>query len=433
MLFDSLYGALYREALMEKIMRRRRLKGKTGEIFFYPGKQFRKILGERSLPFDSIVLKAEQSNTALLYDSAFFFKLYRRTAEGVNPDMEIIRFLTEKTKFRSIPYFAGAIEYTLAGKAPHVLGMLQEYVPNQGDAWTYSLDAVKRYFERLLSKRHAFGADELAMSVFDFEVPELPAQVQELVGGIYLEFARLLGQRTAELHLALSSVDSDPAFAPEPFSLLYQRSLYQSLRSLTRKVLQLFGSGMRRLPEALREEAREICDSEKAILRQFEKILKKKLPVTKTRIHGDFHLGQVLYTGKDFVLIDFEGEPARSLSERKIKRSPLVDVAGMLRSFHYAVHAEYFSHISLRPEHVPELQPWLDLWYHCVAKTFLSAYRTTAGDAGFLPKEPKDLTTLIEVFLLEKAVYELGYEINNRPEWLVIPFRGISSILGTRE
>ncbi|KPJ97763.1 MAG: alpha-amylase [Nitrospira bacterium SG8_35_4] len=430
MLFDSLYGPPNRDGIIEKIMRRKRLKGTTGEIFFYPGKQFRKILGERSLPLDSIVLKAEQSNTSLLYDGAFFFKLYRKTAEGVNPDMEIIRFLTEKTKFTNIPLFAGAIEYTLTGKAPHVLGMLQEYVPNQGDAWAYSLDAVKRYFERLLSKRHDFGAEELAVSVFDFDVQDTPLQVQELVGGIYLEFVRLLGQRTAELHMALSSDESDPAFAPEPFSLLYQRSLYQSLRSLTRKVLQLFSAGMRKLPEALREEAREICDSEKAILRQFEKILKKKLPVTKTRIHGDYHLGQVLYTGKDFILIDFEGEPARSLSERKIKRSPLVDVAGMLRSFHYAVHAEYFSHISLRPEHVPELQPWLDLWYHYVAKTFLSAYRTTAGDAGFLPKDLKDLTTLMEVFLLEKVVYELGYEINNRPEWLVIPFRGIRSILG---
>ncbi len=430
-LFESIYNSDWRESLLERISRRKRMKGRAGQIISYPGTVFRKALGERSLPIDSTVIKAEQSNTSIQYDNSFYFKLYRRTAEGMNPDMEIIRFLTAKTKFTHISSFAGALEYRAKGTGSCVLGMLQEFVPNQGDAWMYALDAVKRYFDRLLSKRHNISADTLAISLFDIESSEMEPQVEELVGGVNLEFSRLLGQRTAELHLALASVDDDPDFSPEPFSLLYQRSLYQSFRSLTRKVFQPFGGSLKRLPENIRDEAKSIYGAETIILKHFEKILKKKISVTKTRIHGDYHLGQVLYTGKDFIIIDFEGEPARSLTERKIKRSPLVDIAGMLRSFHYAVHCEYFNHVLLRPEDAAVLQQWLDLWYTCTGKAFLSAYRLTAGTSPFIPKDPDEFQTLIEVFMLEKAVYELGYEMNNRPDWLVIPIKGIQGILGT--
>ncbi|KPK35121.1 MAG: alpha-amylase [Nitrospira bacterium SG8_35_1] len=432
-LFDSFYNPVFRDRIIDVTGRRKRLRGRTGDIFSYPGRQFRKIIGERSLPLESVVLKAEQSNTSLLYDNAFFFKLYRKTSEGMNPDMEIIRFLTEKTKFASIPSFAGALEYRVKGQDPCILGMLQEYVPNQGDTWTYSLDAVKGYYDRILSKRHAISAEELEISIFDFDSTDIAPQVQELIGGVFIEFCRLLGKRTGELHLALSSVDTDPAFSPESFSVLYQRSLYQSLRSLTRKVFQPLGKNLKKLPENLREEAEQIYQSEKTVLKYYEKILKRKIPVTKTRIHGDYHLGQVLHTGKDVIILDFEGEPARSLSERKIKRSPLVDVAGMLRSFHYAVHVEYFNHIALRPEDSGELQPWIDPWFRSAGKVFLHSYLDTAGNADFIPKEARDLEILLNVFLLEKAVYEVGYELNNRPDWLLVPFRGIRSILGLSE
>ncbi len=431
-LFDSLYNPGCRDRLLYAISRRKRMKGESGELFLYPGKVFRKLLGEKVLPLNSKVLKAEQSNTSVIYDDIYILKLYRRTAEGMNPDMEIIRCLTERTKFSHIPPFAGAIEYRIPGKAPFVIGHLQGMVPNQGDTWIYSLDAVKRYFERLFMKRHSIQLNEIEISVFDFDSAEITIEMQELVGGIYLELARLLGERTAEMHIALLSVDDDPAFEPEPFSLLYQRSLYQSLRSFTRRVFQHFEKVIKKLPEHIMDEAREIYALEASILKFYEKILVRKIPVTKTRIHGDYHLGQVLFTGKDFIIIDFEGEPARPLSERKLKRSPLVDVAGMIRSFHYAVHAEYFSHISLRPEDASELEPWLDLWYRCVSRTFLEAYVKTAGSAAFVPKDSNDLATLLQVFFLEKAVYELDYELNNRPDWLVIPFKGIRSILGLR-
>ena len=151
-------------------------------------------------------------------------------------------------------------------------------------------------------------------------------------------------------------------------------------------------------------------------------ILEKKIPVSKTRVHGDYHLGQVLFAGKDFIIIDFEGEPARALSERRLKRSPIVDVSGMVRSFHYAAYSALFHYTSVRPEDVSELEPWVRLWYHLVSSVYLRSYIETSGAAAFVPRDKDDLNTLIEVFLLEKAVYELGYELNNRPDWLVIPY-----------
>ncbi|MDY6974497.1 MAG: hypothetical protein SV775_19620 [Thermodesulfobacteriota bacterium] len=241
--------------------------------------------------------------------------------------------------------------------------------------------------------------------------------------------ATLMGKRTGELHLALSSDTEDPNFAPEFFSVLYQRSLYQSMQGLTKRVLDLLRKGVRNLPENLREEADEISRLEKDILTLFRPLYKKKLPAMKIRIHGDYHLGQILYTGNDFVIIDFEGEPARALSERRLKRSPLRDVASMIRSFHYAAYISLLKEAPLRPEDVPQLEPWADLWYKYVAGIFLHSYLDTVNAASVVPSNREDLDIMLTAFLLEKAIYELGYELNNRPHWINIPIKGIKHLL----
>jgi maltose alpha-D-glucosyltransferase / alpha-amylase len=166
------------------------------------------------------------------------------------------------------------------------------------------------------------------------------------------------------------------------------------------------------------------------ILSVLKNIYKHKIDVTKIRIHGDFHLGQVIFTGRDFILTDFEGEPARSYSERRLKRSPLRDVAGMIRSFHYAAYASLFLDNQIRKSDFPKLIPYIDQWYHYISQFFMRAYLETVQGSSFIPKSKDDLLILMRTFLLEKAIYELNYEINNRPDWVVIPLRGIKTLMG---
>lgn len=428
-LYDSIYDEEFRGSLLSLIARRKRIKGKQGELIAYPGKKFRSLLADKGLSLASEALRAEQSNTSILYKNTFFLKLFRRLDVGVNPDLEIGRFLIKKTSFPNSPPYVGAIEYRQPYSEPIVIGLLQGFVPNQGDAWGYVLDAVGRYFERVLSgSQDVQQVPERPASLLGIDFSAIPPLLQDLIGGVYLEMAHLLGKRTGELHLALSSVPGDPDFAPEPFSTLYQRAVYQSMRSLTRRVMQYLSKNLKKLPEKIREEAAEILSLEPEILRHMQEILKKKISAMKIRIHGDYHLGQVLYTGNDFVIFDFEGEPERALSERRLKYSPLRDVAGMIRSFHYAVYSALLQHASVRPEDIPVLEKWADLWYHYVSGIFLSSYLNTVKGAPLLPGR-EELETLLQALLLEKAVYELGYELNNRPDWVTIPIKGIKFIL----
>src|SRR3954447_25674627 len=239
----------------------------------------------------------------------------------------------------------------------------------------------------------------------------------------------LLGQRTAEMHLALAAESNDKRFAPEPFNAMAQRSVYQSMRASLRRVFALLRKKLPSLPETFRAEAAEILAAEQQILAVEQQALERHSSAVKIRIHGDYHLGQALYTGKDYVILDFEGEPARPLSERKLKRSALRDVAGMMRSFQYAAYSALWQP-SMRPEDIPFLERWADLWYRQISSTFLMSYLKTAAGAPFVPRDEDDLQIMLEAYLLDKAVYEVGYELNNRPDWVVIPVRGIKHILG---
>jgi maltose alpha-D-glucosyltransferase/alpha-amylase len=371
----------------------------------------------------------EQSNTSVVYGGQFILKVFRRSDEGVNPDLEIGRFLTETAEFANVPSVVGAIEYQRKGGAAMTLGILQQFVPNVGDAWSYTLDSLSHYFERALAHPEAEVPGLPQPPVLDLLNDEFPVLAKELIAS-YLESARLLGQRTAELHKALASSTDDPNFAPEPFSMLYQRSVYQSMQSQMSQVFPWLRTRLKQLADGTREEAQRVLDLEPEIRRRYRSLLQRKLNTMRIRVHGDYHLGQVLYTGRDFVIIDFEGEPPRPLSERRIKRSPLRDVAGMLRSFHYASYSALFGMVpGVRPEDFPALEPWANFWYTWVSVTFLRAYMTVAKDEPFLPKDAIELQVLLDAYLLEKAVYELGYELNSRPDWLKVPLRGLLQLL----
>jgi len=430
-LYDATFSKVFQQLLLELIIKKKKLRGGSGEWAGWTSGGGRKSIYSTEALQSTSVLKAEQSNTSILYGKKYILKLFRRLDEGINPDIDINRFLTEKAGFPHVPVFLGALEYRSRKEEPASIGVLQRFVFNQGDAWSFTLDKIGNFLERILTRKEEFSV-----------LPELPSllaagelkneeseKVFESMGGFFIEMIGLLGKRTGQMHQALASAAVEEDFRPEPFSSLYQRSVFQSMRSLVRSVFNLLEDNLDTLSDEIRTHAQDILNSRKKILERMNKVTAKKINAMKIRIHGDFHLGQVMFTGKDFVIIDFEGEPARPLSERRLKRSALRDIAGMIRSFHYAAYAGFLRLPSLRSEDRDFLEPWLKVWYHHVSRIFLHSYLENVGKAAFLPRAKGDFSILMDAFLLEKAVYELGYELNNRPDWLVIPMRGIRFIL----
>jgi maltose alpha-D-glucosyltransferase/alpha-amylase len=242
-----------------------------------------------------------------------------------------------------------------------------------------------------------------------------------------------MGQRLAELHHALTSTTDDPEFAPEPYSTLYQRSTYQSMQNLLARVMRLLNSRASIVPKDLREQAQLVSSHQKEIAARFDAFLRCRLTIDRMRIHGDLHLGQILYTGRDFAIIDFEGEPARPLSERRLKRAGLRDVAGMLRSFHYAALTSTIEQLrigALGKFDFAGMAPWTNFWRTWSSWAFLKGYLEAGGHASFIPKSDDELRILLDAFVMDKAIYELGYELNNRPDWLLIPLLSLGQLLG---
>jgi len=304
-------------------------------------------------------------------------------------------------------------------------------IESSGDAWSYMLDRLAAFNERILSKQEQLPSpSELRGTLTNPAIfEELPEGLKVVADATVAERARLLGVRTAEMHIALASSQSLPEFIPEEFSLHYQRSLFSGFQSLVRATFQNQVRTLRKLPEEVRKEAEEVLMMKDDILAAFKRIYRKKFDTMKTRIHGDYHLGQVLFTGKDFIILDFEGEPARSYSERRLKRSPLRDVAGMIRSFHYAAYGSLFLNDQIRDDDRRRLLPFVEQWYHYMSGFFMQAYLETANGYDFIPAEREDLDTMLQTYILEKAIYELNYELNNRPDWMIIPIRGIKAIV----
>jgi maltose alpha-D-glucosyltransferase/alpha-amylase len=420
---EALQDETFASVLLDTVARKRTLKGKEGELAGVSTRAFRELRGTE--PLDAHLLAVEQSNTAIVYGQRLFLKLFRRLESGTNTDFEITRFLTEETSFRNTPRVAGAIEYERGEReAPMTIAILQSFTPNSGDAWSYTHDAIGRYFDPLLSdpsSAERVKSSSIGSSVLELARQPVPDAARELIGG-YIADAELLGRRTAEMHLALASRDDIAAFAPEPFTPHYQRSIYQSMRTQLVQTLQLL-----RRSSVNQPDAEALVAKEEQLHQRFRAVLQGKIDGFRIRNHGDYHLGQVLYTGNDFVIIDFEGEPSRPLSERRIKRSALRDVAGMIRSFHYAPYAVLFGAAPgsyVRPEDLPRLEAGARLWYQWVSASFLRAYLAESARGTHLPSRSDSIEVLLNAYLLEKALYEIAYELNNRPDWVKIPLRG---------
>ena len=429
-LYDALYNEEFRQELLTLIARRRKVKQNGGEIV---GESHRQVAVRlrKAGELPSRILGAEQSNTSIIYGNEFFLKMYRKLDRALNPDVEVVQMLTEEAGFVHTPRYLGLIEHREPRKQPMVLVMLQEMVENPGDAWSYMLDSLHRFYDRLQTEFEHPAPTKIVGSLIEpLPFDKIPEAAQLQLGGAHIERLELLGKRTGEMHLALRSIIDHADFEPEAYSLHYQRSLYSSLTSLVRSNFDLLKKHLPSLPEHIRKEAEEVLKMRADVLERFKMIFHHKIDTLKIRTHGDYHLGQVLFDGKDFFIIDFEGEPARSFSERRLKRSALRDVAGMVRSFHYAAYSALFQQTTVRKEDTQYLEQMAEQWFHYASGFYMHSYLTVTAGSDILPQKKDDLRILMDTFLLEKAIYELGYELNNRPDWLLIPIRGIKHIMG---
>jgi len=378
--------------------------------------------------------KVEQSNSTIFFGDSYVLKMFRRLDEGESPESEIGRHLTEKVRFPHIAPLAGTVDIQSSAPGRRTLAVALRFVQSQGDAWTWMLERSVRFLEGVaaLPGGTAAALTEIPSALLGPAIR--PGVLSELLSEP-LEASKLLGERTAELHVALATDAGDPAFTPEPFTPMYQRAVFQSIRNSLRSATAALSRAADTLaPDAL-ETAKGVLLGEPRLAQLIAPLRQTTLNGMRTRIHGDYHLGQVLHTGRDFIIIDFEGEPLRSIGERRIKRSPLRDVAGMVRSFDYAAWAALARYRDILPgeraEALTILTQAARAWSAWTARSFTSAYfeKMTALNPGLLGTDAATHELLLRAWLLEKTCYEIVYELNSRPAWVHIPLRAAAALL----
>ena len=409
-LYDALGLQEFDLALLDIIAGRRRLKGRRGNVVAWRGPLLRALPGPETAALESAPLKTRQRHASVRFGERFVLKLFRQLHWGVNPELELGRFLTGRS-FPHAPPLAGALEYHRADGERLALAAVHGWVAKGESGWEYTLRALDRYYERVLSlPKEGRKVSPVDTPLIQLVRQEFPADVPELVG-TYLESARLLGLRTAELHLALAADGKNPDFAPEPFTTYYQRSLYQTMRNTARHTLQELRDELPHLPPEARPPAQRVLDLEALLLEHFHSLLTLRVSAARIRCHGDYGLGQVLHTGKDFVIVDFEGHPKQMMSERRIKRLVLRDVTGMLCSFRYAADMAMTRQGALdrlAEDERRTLALWADGWRLWVSVAFLKGYLDTLGHSVLLPTTDGELQSLLELYLLHRTVDELG-------------------------
>ncbi|HEY1661451.1 MAG TPA: maltose alpha-D-glucosyltransferase [Verrucomicrobiae bacterium] len=426
-LYDALASREFPRALLELISSRQNLDGRFGLIEATHTSDFGNIVGESPATLEPSILRAEHNNSSVIFGDKAILKFFRRLDFGVNPDLETLRFLTSQ-KFPYSPALAGALEYRSGRDEPRTMAVVTALVPKAKDAWEHTIDTLGKFYERVQTLPVEQRTPPLPSSnVIKLSTAEIPELARHLID-TYVESARLLGERTAAMHLALSNDVENKNFTPEPFTPHSQRALFQSMRNLTRQNFHLLSRRLKTLPAEMQPQAEQVLLLEPEVIKRFRGVYERRMDCDRIRNHGDFHLEQILYTGKDFLIIDFEGEPAVAFSERRLKRSPLIDVAGMIESFHYAAYAALLKQIergNVSPEQSQQTISWTRFWARWVGAIYFKAYRQAVAGTRLLPTDETDLQILTEAFLLRKAIYVLGYELKERPDWSRIPLQEI--------
>jgi maltose alpha-D-glucosyltransferase/alpha-amylase len=428
-LYDPMWDAEFVYALLDVIAHGTQGQG-AGRIAGSP----RPWLEQRDCNRDTIgpprMVEGDLNNTSIVFGQELILKLLRCVDEGLNPAVEIGAFLSDRG-FAHTPPLAGSLEYRDDRGTALTLGILQGFVPHQADAWAATQQALAAYFGRGAGAgRPAPAATLAAQPLLDLAAQEPAAPAQDLLGD-YLDWVRRLGGRTAELHLALAADEERPAFRPEPFTSYYQRSLYQALRRLAGEVLYELRRHIDSLPEEWRSVAQAVVGAEHQILDRFVPLLHCKIAATRIRTHGTLHLRQVLCAGDDFVFIDFEGNPGRVMAERRLKRSPLRDVAGMIRSFHDAAYTAWAREADPAPPDGAPAGPaaWTGYWVEQVAAAYLGAYRRAAGAAAFVPGAHDEWVVLLDSFLLESMLMALDHALTSDPAAVLPALQGLHALL----
>ncbi|HTV43213.1 MAG TPA: maltose alpha-D-glucosyltransferase [Candidatus Sulfotelmatobacter sp.] len=429
-LYDAISNKEFCRILLDAIASRRSLPGSHGNLTSMHTSHLRQLRMAGSLNLEPSVGKAEQSNSSVLFGDKLILKLFRRLDQGENPEFQISRLLTAR-RFPYSPPLAGAMEYHGEREEPMTVAVLDAFLPKCKDAWEFTLDTLGRFYERVESLPPEHGLADAPVIPLDKLAAVGPSPDEVAMVGAYIENARMLGQRTAAMHLALAAETTDKRFTLEPFTPHFQRGLFQSFRNLTRQNFQLLARKLNTLAPDVQALADKVIALEPDILKRLSAIYSRRIDAWRMRQHGDYHLGQVLYDGKDFWIIDFEGEPSLSISERCLKRPPMSDVASMIRSFHYAAQAGLLKEVESggAPGQTDALTRWGQFWARHVSAIFYRAYLDATKGAAFLPRKEEDLHLLTNIFLLRKAIYELGYELNSRPDWVKIPLKGIIDLM----
>lgn len=432
-LFDASDEPAFAQAVFDVMRGAKRVFGTLGGEL--QSSQFESAFKEEETPAPGLV-PTEHFNHCYYLGNKWLLKVYRRVEAGPHPEVEIGAMLREQQAPNPVAPLVASLEYMRRKSDPMTLAVATQFIPHESDAWQYALDTLSYFYERVASLPEP-DASLRAAGFSPFNPPaQLPEIAEELLGS-YLENVRILGRRLGELHLALSSAPDRPAFAPLEFSPQYQRSLYQAMRTTTLDVLYELSQRQNSLPAELRPLAAEVVESEVAILACYHRLIDRKLPILRTRVQGECHLGQVLHTGRDFVFIDMEGLPTQTLGERRIKRTPLSDVVGMLSSFATAAISTLYGLSSgrgrpqgaIRGEDRQRLGLWGRLWFNWVAGTFVPSYVSTVAGMPFLPTNAVDQKLLLTGLMLDKWMNELELELHQRPEWARIPLRGVIATL----
>ena len=420
-LVDALHQEDFRKLLFDKIIHSN--ENTISKVNFHKGVKLPDIEY-----VSSKFMGVEQSNTSIIYNENLVLKIFRRIYISMNPDYEISRFLTERMNFKSSPEYKGSISVNFS-EGDITLGLMQELVPNQGDAWKYMLDEVDRIFSNLNAKK--IKIDKLPnIELFQkLRLNEVPPEIIDWAGLSVILRIQTLARRTAEMHIALGSDIHETAFTPTTYNGDYTVWLKNRLTYQFQNRLNILENNLHKLDGLALDLANQFLDNKKSIRKLFLDFDWTKMKSERIRIHGDYHLGQVLVNGDDFYILDFEGEPESTIRDRKVKQPPLKDVAGMFRSFHYAIYATIFNNKDKYPYEQKELFQAGEVLFKYFVGVFLQTYVEVAQAGNLNIGYNKEIDFLLKYCLLEKAVYELGYELNSRPRWSVIPLTGIASIM----